>query len=261
MKFRKFSAWLILAILTISSGALAENIRMIFWYPGEAGSTELAQPALDLFFGYINSRTAPDKIDGRYFNTVNDGLSFIRSASPKLGILSFAAFEENREKIGRVSILLKTLPLPGGKSLEQYVIVGKGEKPKSWNINLYSRQPLTAGFVNKYVLPGTAAPKIAVVPAILPTLKEVSSGKMPGGVILQPIEFFTLKNLNQDWAKELKTWSTSPPVPTASLLLFGDTLPVVEKIKTILLNMEKDPEGKDILNELRLKGFELTSND
>ena len=45
-------------ILTISSSSLAyaKATKMIFWYPGEAGSTKEAQPILDLFFAYLNKQ-------------------------------------------------------------------------------------------------------------------------------------------------------------------------------------------------------------
>jgi len=79
---------------------------------------------------------------------------------------------------------------------------------------------------------------------------------MNGGAILQPMEYWTLKNLNQPWTKELEVWKTSADIPTAPLILFGETSPAIEKIKQVLLNMGADPEGAEILRELRLKGFD-----
>jgi len=140
---------------------------MIFWYPGEAGSTEIAQPTLDMLFDYINKRVPEARITGRYFNTYAAGLEFIKARHPSLGILSLAAFDASLGKLGRNSVLLKTRPLPHGKTVEKYVIVGKGPPAKEWNVPLYTKQPLTEAFVKKYIVPEAAEPKISAVPAIM----------------------------------------------------------------------------------------------
>ena len=255
MKFQKILAGLVLAFLLTGNRAVAKDIQMIFWYPGEAGTTEMARPTLDLFFDYINAIIVPDKITGQYFNTTKDGLSFIKGKSPTLGIISFATFSEHVGKLGKVSVLLKTLPLPAGKTSEEYVIVGKGPRPANWNTALFSKQPLTLDFVKKYILPTSDSPQIVTVPAILPLLRDLSTGAKSGGAILKPTEYFAFKNLDQPWTKELALWQTSPAVPTAPVVLFGDGSALTEKIKKIMVDMSADPEGIAILNELRLKGF------
>lgn len=231
---------------------------MLFWYPGEAGSTAEAQGTLDAFFDYINSRIAPDKISGKYFNTVNEGLNFIRQAKPRFGIISFAAYTINAGRLGGTTRLLSTLPLLEGRPTENYTIVGRGPTPASWNIILYTKQPLTKDFVGKYILPaGTASPNITLVPNILPVLKDVADGIKGGGVILQPMESHTLKNIDQPWTKGLSVWLTSNPVPSAPLMVFGNKDPLSQKLEEILLKMPDDPKGAEILQALRLNGFSI----
>lgn len=229
---------------------------MIFWYPGEAGSTSEAQSTLDTFFDYINVRIMPDKISGKYFNTVGEGLNSIKQSRPKFGIISFAAYEVNRDRLGDVTKLLSTLPLPDGKSSENYVIVGLGKAPAAWDITLYTKQPLTLNFVKKHILrTESVSPDISLVTNILPTLKDAATGVKKGGVILQPMEFYTLKNINQPWTKALDVWLTSGPVPSAPLVVFGEENPLAQKLTDVLLNMSDDPKGSEILQMLRLKGF------
>ena len=232
---------------------------MIFWYPGEAGTTSDAQPTIDAFFDYINKQIAPDKILGKYFNSVPDGLKFINRSKPRFGILSLAAYTINSNKLGKPSVILSTLPLPHGTATEQYVIVGKGARPANWNTPLYSKQPLTKEFAIKYILNPNLNPQSLIlnpVSSILPLLKDLSSGTKQGAAILQPIEYYTLKNMNQPWTSALVVWHTSPPMSSAPLVAFGDVNPAfIQKLKDILLKMNQVPEGKEILESLRLKGF------
>lgn len=256
MKLKKLLITLAALVSLFPNILRAETYKMIFWYPGEAGSTELAQPTIDAFFAYINKRVAPDKIEGSYINTQNEGLRFIKDKKAKLGIISFAAIQINKDKLPRLETILKTRPLPSGKAEEEYVIVGNGPAPKDWDaVPLYSKQPLTGDFVKRYMLPETVAPKITVVTNIIPTLKDVSMGAKKGGVILQPIEYFSLGNIDQPWAKSLKVWKKTSPLPSAPVVVFGASSDGIMKIKGEMLKMADDAEGKEILNSLRLAGF------
>jgi hypothetical protein len=241
--------------------AHAANYQMLFWYPGEAGTTEEAQGTLDALFDHINPKIAPDKLSGKYFNTVEGGAGFIRQARPKYGIVSFAAYRINSASLGQNTILMQTLPLPDGRPAERYVIVGRGPAPRDWaNVQLYSKQPLTNEFVKEFILPPLPqGERVKNVQNILPALKEIASGARQGGVILQPIEHFTLKSLKQPWVKGLSVWHISNELPSAPLLLFGTEDGFTQKFKAALLNMASGPEGKAILETLRLKGFTAKS--
>lgn len=234
----------------------AENFNFIFWYPGEAGSTEIAQPTIDSFTEYINKKIAGDKISGKYFNTDAEGITAIQKLKPKFAIVSFAAFEIYKDKLKGSKILLRTLPLPDGKETEKYTIIGKGPiKPlNTETLNLFSKQPLTNEVVKKYIIKNGVF-KVTTVPSILALLKDLASGAKKGAAILQPIEYATLVTINQPWAKDLTVWQTSKEVPSAPLLVYGENSEKILKIKDILLKMSQDAEGKTILETLRLKGF------
>lgn len=231
------------------------SCQMIFWYPGEAGSTSDAQNTLDMFFDYVNERIMPYKISGKYFNTVPEGMDFIKRSRPKIGIISFAAATINKDKIGANTTILQTLPLPDGKVVEQYTIVGKGPKPSNWNnVELFSKQPLNSDLIQRYIL-NANTPKLTLISNLLLTLKDLAAGTKQGGAILQPMEYFTLRNLNQPWAKELVAWQTSKPIPTAQFVVFGEADDNIQKIKNVVLKMNQEAKGKEILETLRLKGF------
>ncbi len=301
MKFKKISILLLVTVSSfmfqVSRADESKNTptnqrtnepthKMLFWYPGEAGTTEEAQTTLDAFFDYVNAKVAPDKIAGKYFNSVEGGAAFIKQAKPKFGIISFAAYQMNGASLGQNTVLMQTLPLPDGKPVERYVVMGKGAAPKDWaTVMLYSKQPLTAAFVEKYILPFKAK-GVQTVGNILPALKDIAAGTKAGGVILQPIEHFTLKNMQQPWVKELSVWHVSNEMPSAPLVIFGYVAqdfspanigrppattalagreglrykfgtdnPFMQRFKATLLNMASDPQGKEIMEMLRLKGF------
>jgi hypothetical protein len=247
---------LLLSIFTRPLSAATQDLKMIFWYPGEAGTTQDAQGVLDSFFNYLNGRISPYKISGKYFNSVPDGISYLKKDRPGLAIVSFANFVINGQALGKYEQILKTLPLPGGKTTEQYVVVGLDARPSEWNVTLYSKQPLTSKFVNNYIIGKETNIQPIAVPGIIPTLKGVADGSKKGGVILQPVEYQALQAINQPWARQLSVWHTSVPVPSAPFLALGTlSEDARQKITSALIGMSNDPEGKKILETLRLKGF------
>jgi len=252
----KMPLWSILSALLIlfSTTASAQNIKMMFWYPGEAGTTEEAQTPLDAMFEYLNKEIAPDKISGKYFNSVEAGKKYLSNEKPDLAIVSFAASVINAKELSGATQYLKTLPLPSGNSTENYVVMGKGTVPAKWDVELYSKQPLTPEFAAQFVLNDPAAkPKITTIASLITTLKEIDSGTKNGGIILQPMEHFTVKNISQPWAKNLSVWKTSSPVSSAPFLSLKPNLP--EKLKAAFLKMSSTEDGREILETLRLKGF------
>jgi len=256
MKHFKLIVLVIFVILSSRAFAEGQTLKMIFWYPGEAGSTTEAQSFIDTFFEYLNKEIAPYKISGKYFNSTSEGLAYIKSDRPQLGIASLAAYTINKDKLGGAEILLQTLPLPDGAATEKMVIVGKGPRPTDFNGVLFSKQPLTDRFVSEKIFAGAYTPKVTVVRNIIPTLKEISSGEKKGGILLQPMEYYTLKKMSQPWTKELSLWYTSLPIPSAPLVIFNEiSQQLKEKIKNTLLKMPGNPSGIAILNELRLAGF------
>jgi len=258
MKIFKYALAFILFLSLIKPlQASPQQIRMLFWYPGEAGSTVEAKGVLNSFFDHLNGRIAPYKISGEYFNTVPEGLAYLKKQKPSLAIISFAGYTINGRALDKNEPILKTLPLPNGKPTELYVVVGMGPRPAAWNTTIYTKQPLTREFVNDYVLGVGTDVNIVAVQSVIATLKDISSGAKKGGVILQPMEYQTFKNIGLPWTGSLSVWHTSAPIPSAPVIAMQTLSPDArQKIVSALLSMSTDPEGKKILETLRLKGFE-----
>jgi len=241
--------------LALSAHARADEVKMVFWYPGEAGSTEDAQPVMDAFSEYVNGELKPDKLKARYFNTVKGGLDYIASQKPKIGIISYAAWSQNRAKLGGADVFLATLPLPRGKEVQTYSIVGKGkEMPDGGKV--YSSEPFTSDFVRANLfLNFPAGASLVQTDRMFVKLKQIASGEEKALAILTPTEAATLAKLKSDWAKSIDTIEESKPVPTARVVVFDSAWKGKEKLSEILLAAEKDPKASAILEEMRLKGF------
>jgi len=257
MKFRnKLAACITLLVLLAASQAAARSASIVFWYPGEAGSTEDAQPIIDEFFSYLSKKLGDVTIHGRYYNSVNGGLQYIARRRPAVGIVSYAALTQYRDKLGGPSVIMATLPLPGGKATERYALVGRVKKLKPGAV-LLSSEPLKKSFVKQHLfseLPGDAI--ITPTEQIFSGLKRIAAGELDAYAILTPIEAATLAKLKSPWAKELVVIERSESVPTARVLLFDPAWSDTQKLKRILADAGRDPEAKEILLELRLKGFE-----
>lgn len=243
-----------IAICCYACAAHARPVKMLFWYPGEAGSTEEAQPILDEFFAYLNTRMLPDEVSGRYENSVEGGLAAIRKERPALAIISYAAWTQHQGELGKAAVLLSTLPAPAGQKTERYVLVGRSETVPP-TVAVLSSEPLNIAFVRAELFPDLP-PTVQLISTaqMLSKLKEIGEGTSKSFAILTPSEARALAGLSSSWTHGVKQVAQSKPVPTARVVLFDPTYDA-KKIKAILLGAGSDPKARPILEELRLKGF------
>ncbi len=245
--------------------SLAAEVKMVFWYPGEAGTTEEAQPVLDEFTNYVSAKLKTAKLSGRYFNTADGGLSYIAKQKPQLAIISYPAWETNRSKLQGAEVWLATNPLPHGQRQESYLLVGRspspsplpqGERAIAAGMTVFSSEPLNADFVKNVLgFLKLKEPKLQQTPQILQKLKAISEGAAAGAAILSPTEGATFKRMTAAWTRSLQVIGESRPVPTARVVLLSPLPKGAENLKHVLLELKNDAEAKDILNELRLTGF------
>lgn len=241
--------------LAMAAHARAEEVKMVFWYPGEAGSTEEAQPVMDAFSAYVSGEMKSDQLKARYFNTVKGGLDYIARQKPKVGIVSFAAWSQNRAKLRGAGVFLATRPLPKGREVQKYTIVGSG-KGVPEGAKVYSSEPMTPAFVRGNLFPNfPASAKLTQTDRMFVKLKQIAAGEENAYAILTATEASTLKKLKSDWTKSINTIMKSRSVPTARVVVFDETWKGKEKFSEILLTADKDPKAAEVLEEMRLVGF------
>ncbi|MBU4484323.1 hypothetical protein KKA47_02765 [bacterium] len=244
--------FLILVMLLITLPAVAQDLRMLFWYPGEAGSAEDAQPVLDAFFEYLSTKLNDSKITGIYENSSERGLRYVQTQKPALILASHAAYIQSNHVFNGGENYLTTLPYPKRKAVEIFYLVSL-EKEIGPNSVVYTSQPMTWDYLVKefdWNLPKSV--NIITTPNLFTKLKFIGQGKEKAFAILTPIERYALKNLKMDWAKKIDIVLASKEIPAPKIRTFSAVPP---ELRDVLIKMSKDKEGKEILHELRLAGF------
>lgn len=255
MKKLFFTASIFILAIMLTHNLYAKEIKMIFWYPGEAGTTAEAAPILDELFKYLNPKIYPDKISGKYFNNVPNGLKYISSDKPTIGIISYLTMTEQGDKIGNPKVIMSTIPSVHGKTTEVYSLVGKVTAIPA-NPTIFMSEPIPLKFALSQLFPSLKSDtRLSQTSQIVAKLKDISEDKLQAFAILTPTEAYTLQSISASWAKGLKTIMKSNSVPTAMVVLFDPEWKGIKKLKPALMQMASDPAAKDILNELRLTGF------
>jgi len=253
---KKLLALALLAVLmTLSPRVHAAPAKMIFWYPGEAGSTEEAQPVLNELFDFLKSKDPKFAFTGAYFNTIEGGRTYLANNKPALGIVSFATWATRTSDFTGAKVVLATLPLPFGAATERYALVGT--EPLADNGRaLYMSEPLERTFIASKLFPSLPASlKLETTRSLFKKLKDMAEGIVQGYALLTPIEANTLASISAEWGQKLKVRATSTPVPTARVVLFTPNYANVDALTAALIAMKNDPKGKEILESLRLVGF------
>lgn len=249
---------LIITIFALAAVVQAKDYKFVFWYPGEAGTAEQAQPVLDALFDYLNKKIDGATFSGKYLNTDKAGLSYIKNSKPEFGILSSLAIDQNKSSLTSHSIIARTKPLPLGTTTEEYCIVGfKADWTVPSTLTVYTSLPISDSFFKKHFMTNFSSKvEIKRTDAMLKTLKELSSTNSSQAVaLLTPFEKFSIDRMKSDWTKNIRPIQTCQTFPTAPLVFFGSKPEITDKLLTTLKEMNTDPEGKQILKTLRLVGF------
>src|SRR3989338_1217685 len=249
-------------VLCLAKKLEAKTYDFIFWYPGGEGTAAQAQPILTTFTDYLNQRT-PDNIKFKplYISDVTSGKKIIQSNKTSLGIISLPVYLESKE-LREVALLLQTLSLPEKNGTERfYLLTHKGASPSPYDSPVYSPRPYSSLFLKNVIFsnsPMMAAAKLVPTENIMGIIKKIGQDELKAYFLINSFEYETIKNLEALWAQNVTVESTSVPLPSAPLVVFPapQSKHPFEIIIPILLTMHQDPEGSEILQTLRLHGFQ-----
>lgn len=230
---------------------------MVFIYPGGEGSNEDAQPLLDLFCEQVKKNGGPS-IKTEYIPELDRAIKVIKNKSAHLGILSLDFYLEQNIN-NSFEILLSTHPINSKNSTERYyVLASETASPGENAKNLFVSRPLNEKFVKNILLKEFSSENIHLetMPNLVPLLKMMGKGESGDYALVDSFEYDALKKISLEWAKNLKTVYTSPPVPASPLVLLAKLPEKTEKaIINAFMKMSKSKEGEEILASLRLRGF------
>lgn len=208
---------------------------------------------------YLKGKGLNASLKAVYSNaSVAEGGEQIKKLKPVAGIISLEAYLTLADQ-EPIALLLQTRKLPRADGTAQYRIVKNknGTAPET----LWLAEPLGPDFTKNVVLSSTTEALQSLpehyTDQVLYKLKQVGQGELKDAVLISDYQEAVLHQLPSDWAKNLEVVASSPVLPAPPLVLFtkrSDSFPSEELVQ-LLLKMDQDPEGQQILQELRLAGF------
>jgi hypothetical protein len=249
----------------------ARSANFLVWQPGGEGSPEQGQAALAILTDYIKEKGLKVKLKAIYLNgALGDKLSdhsakkILYQHKPAIALLS-DEIVQNIEEL-EFDKMAQSRPEPLGDGTIRYLLFKNRNASVIDPIHLspiYLSEPHGQSYLNNQIFRGSMLQekhgKTHYEKYILPVIKRVGSGSssQKAGILLNSYEAKVLKKLETDWAKNLVSIFTSQPIKAPQVLLlkkWGRHFPH-EELKKILLGMENDPQGKEVLQALRLTGF------
>lgn len=251
--FSSFIAFLCLLCI-IPSIAQAATVRLIIWHPGEAGTTAQASPLMDLFGEYLAAKIPGTRWEVRYFPDVAGGRHFLRNSQPAFGIVSDVARAHLPARTPTQN-LLATRPLPHGRTTERrHLVQGPCADAKAAAV-VHATAPLPATDIQRdFAL--ARAPQVKITANLLGTLKQIAGGACASAVVSER-EWRTIARLTTPWRQGLRATPSAHAHPTPRVVQFGAAgASHAAALQRALRGMAQDPDGRAILGELQLAGFE-----
>ncbi|MBI2343414.1 MAG: hypothetical protein HYV02_03625 [Deltaproteobacteria bacterium] len=226
----------------------------VLWYPGEAGSTAEAQPLMDLVGEYLAAKIPQTQWRVLYFAELDPGKNYIHGRRPPFGIVSTVAYWRFQQAL-QMTHLLATRPLPHGTTRERWArITGPCEGPGAETRKTFVTEPLTPAFHAK-AFPHATPGNIVTTTNALKTVQDIAGEHCLAMVVNERLGE-TIGALGARWGKPLQIAMSQATFPTPSVVRFGTTVPpITEALTRTFLTMDRDPDGKRLLEELRLAGF------
>jgi len=257
--------WVLSAALlsaAVAGSHASEPVTLVACAPGYPGSTEQAQPTMDEFAAHTArvSGWSEAALGAVYHNDLEEGLARLEQSDAVLALVPLPFYLEYVDRL-ELQPLLEALN--AGRPQETWTLVtGKGTVtgPGSldgWEIT--GRGGYSTSFVRNIALDGWGAlPDTADVTFSARTvsaLRRASRGE-PVAVLLDGEQNAALEGLS--FASDLDRVFESGRLPASLLCVVHDRL-APDKINELtdgLASMAGKKKGREILEELRLSGFE-----
>ncbi len=245
-----------------NSAMPAEVLDFAVIQPGQPGTSQEAQPVMDVLAAYIQKKMgAGVTVKGLYFNKLDLALDFLHNTPPVWGIIRLGFYSE---QAGRFQMTALASTRPGGYNKDIWRLVVKKDAPEDWN-------SLRGKILGNMLFETDAAACLlfGVPPAQLPfilkgtfrplsSLRRVSKGKTTG-VVLDRSQYEALEALSL--AKKIKTIHTSRELPASPVVWFGIPDDRIKRLAAILLGMKEDRDAETLLKLLQTDGFGPADKD
>lgn len=207
---------------------------------------------MDLFAAYLAQKIPGTSWEAKYFSGENDGKQYIHSQRVTFGIVSQLMVQRYEETLG-LQRMLATRPLPHGRNSERWYLVS-GVCDSTPGI-IHTTEPFSSFDVQQlFAGQPLSDAQTQLTTNLLGALKTIATRGCDRTLLSERV-WNTIQRAGP-WAKTLTAQLTSDPSPTPSVVQFpGADSSVAALLTTALRTMVSDPDGREILTELRLAGF------
>lgn len=262
MRFLPFRTGLVPALLLflLALPASADS-HVLFWAPGYPGDTEQAQETMDRFAATLSQTLGKREgdISVVYHSDVEGGLKEFEAGTVDLAMVSAPVYFEYGERFLLSPVMQATRVEP---STGQWTLVagrdkiGDASALSGWTLGSH------AGFSQEFVhrmLAGygtlPADTTIVFQTRLRSALRKASNGE-PIAILLDGTQAAALDSLS--FVDQLEVLHRSDPLPSNVVCLVGDRFDEATRKRWLraLWSLADTHQGKGILEEMRLKGFE-----
>ena len=234
----------------------AESLDFAIIQPGQPGTSREAQPVMDALAAYLEKKMGPGvTINGRYFNELDQAVSFLEASPPSWAIVRIGFFMEQASRFQMRPI---ASTLPGGYGKDIWRLVVKRDVSADW-------ETLTGKVFGNMLFESHAAACLLFgkSPSQLPfrlkgtfrllrSLRKVIRGRAAGAV-LDRVQYESLKALAL--FKEVKTIHQSEELPTSPVVWLGAPRKSRDLLAATLSGMKEDKYAQTLLKLLQTDGF------
>ncbi len=259
MKIKLFYKYAALISCAVGSIILSPRVRaetLLLCFPGSAGDTASAAPAVSLFTSAVSKKTGT-KFSGEYHNSLPSCDAFVNNKKPAVALVSQSVLFARRNK-WQITPLLSIKEKNAGRHLFTAVIPSSYDRadfPTGWTISGSSIDG--TGFV-KHLLEISygqrATKKISFKSTSTLDAAAEALKKSKEAVILSPLESMSWNAL--PISSKFKNVWTSPDIGPPAVVV---TSHASDKLKNLLVEALKSlptfPEGKEALLSLRIEKF------
>ncbi len=244
------------AFMILQSNKLLAQERFIFWYPGESGNTEQAQPLMDLFAEYLDSRLPGTKWTAIYIPTEGAGKKLISNGKITAGIVSHLMITRYAKSL-RMTRFASVRLLPNGDTTEFWQLVSGPCQTPPQTYRMFASEPLTpADLTDNFRERITIPTQIHPTTNLLAILRRIGQGSCDN-VVISGRTWDTINSLQLPWSRSLRATASLKPHPSPGVVILRSASKgSILRLLTVLRHMDEDQEGKEILTELRLAGID-----
>jgi hypothetical protein len=246
----------------LEAPAASAAITLVFCAPGYPGSTEEAQPTMDLLAAAINAAAGwtSGELKAVYFETDQGGLDRLKSVDAAVVVSPLAFWLQHRAALG-LDPLMHAVEA-GGQTVEAWTLVAAaGQVTSSSSLSGFELISL-AGYAPRFVRgPALGAwgelprdVRIVFSNAVLSGLRRASTGAKVA-MLLDRAQAAAVPSL--PFASKLQVITQSAPLPVTVVASVGNRLPVARRSALVkaLASLGSTPSGASALAGVRMARF------